>query len=232
MPRKQFERDMMRLHQELTDMAGSVDRVMARTIRSIRIGRVEDAQVLAEEDQAINEAEHRIEQMCLNLIALQQPLAGDLRHIVAALKIITDMERISDQCVDICEILSTVPATTMKVPARLTLMFEKAREMFAASIDAYIRADTGMARDVIDADDVVDDLFSRLILEMCNLLAENENPSIIPRAADFMFIGKYIERIADHAALIAEWAIYLESGQHTRLNMDRPQTAGGGTEDR
>ena len=100
MPRNLFDREMLRLHRELADMAGHVDRIMNGTIQALRSQDTALARTLLVEDQDINETEHRIEQMCLNLIALQQPLAKDLRHIVAALKIITDMERVSDQCVD------------------------------------------------------------------------------------------------------------------------------------
>ncbi len=217
MPRNLFDREMLRLHRELADMAGHVDRIMNGTIQALRNQDTALARTLLVEDQDINETEHRIEQMCLNLIALQQPLAKDLRHIVAALKIITDMERVSDQCVDICEIMTTVSFSEMKTPARIIQMYEKAREMFSSAIDAYIRIDVPTARRVILDDDVVDDLFTRVVLEMCNVLAESSR-SIIPQAADYMFIAKYIERIADHATNIAEWAIYLESGEHRKLS--------------
>ena len=219
MARNVFDREMLRLHRELADMAGHVDRIMDGTIQALRLQDTTMAKTLMVEDQDISDTEHRIEQMCLNLIALQQPLAKDLRHIVAALKIITDMERISDQCVDICEIMTTVSFTEMRSPARIIQMYEKAREMFASAIDAYIKVDTPLARQVIEDDDIVDDLFTRVVLEMCNVLAESSK-SIIPQAADYMFIAKYIERIADHAANIAEWAIYLESGVHRKLNRD------------
>lgn len=219
MARSVFDREMQRLHRDLADMAGRVDRVMNGTIQALRMQDVALARSLMVEDQEINDAEHRIEQLCLNLIALQQPLARDLRHIVAALKIITDMERIADQCIDICEIMTTVSFTEMRPPANIIRMVEKAREMFSAAVDAYIRVDVATARRVILDDDVVDDLFTRVVLEMCNVLAESPR-SIIPQAADYMFIAKYIERIADHATNVAEWAIYLDTGVHSNLARD------------
>lgn len=216
MPRNVFDREMLRLHRELADMAGHVDKIMNGTIQALRLQDTGLARSLLVEDQDINDTESRIEQMCLNLIALQQPLAKDLRHIVAALKIITDMERIADQCVDVCEIMTTVAFSDMRTPAHILQMFEKAREMFDSAIDSYIKVDVAIARRVIEDDDIVDDLFTRVVLEMCNVLADSSK-AIIPQAADYMFIAKYVERIADHATNIAEWAIYLESGAHRKL---------------
>lgn len=157
----------------------------------------------------------------MNLIALQQPLARDLREIAASMKMVTDMERISDQCSDICEIFSSFPANSeMKTPHKIIQMYEKAREMFTGAIDSFLRRDVVLAKQICETDDVVDTLFSRVILDMCGMLPENH--FAIPQAVDFMFIAKYIERIADHAANIAEWAVFLETGQHRSLNRDRP----------
>ena len=153
----------------------------------------------------------------MNLIALQQPLARDLRAITATLKIITDMERIADQCADICEILATVSGlASFDPPPRLLEMFDKARKMFGGALDAYIRRDSALAETVCRSDDEVDALFSASILELCGKISREG--AAVPENVDFMFIAKYIERIADHATNVAEWAVFVETGVHPNLN--------------
>ena len=142
---------------------------------------------------------------------LQQPLARDLRVITATLKILTDMERVADQCADICEILSTVAGMAGQTASpRLLRMFGKARSMFAGALDAYLRRDAEAARTVCGMDDEVDALFSSSILDLCGQL--EHHPSSVPSTVDFMFIAKYIERIGDHATNVAEWVEYSITG--------------------
>lgn len=157
---------------------------------------------------------HRIEDSCVNIIALQQPLARDLRTITAALKIVTDMERISDQCCDTCEILRALAPLSegARPPVHLGEMLERARSMFDDALSAFVSHDIALSYEVCDRDDEVDALFSRTILEIC--AAIEGQPVVVPRGADYMFIAKYIERIADHATNIAEWTIFIETGEH------------------
>ena len=138
-------------------------------------------------------------------------------RITATLKILTDMERVADQCADICEILSTVSGMTQQTASpRLLLMFSKARAMFAGALDAYLKRDADAARAICAMDDEVDSLFSATVLDLCGRLERHS--SAVPESVDFMFIAKYIERIGDHATNIAEWAIFVETGVHPNLN--------------
>lgn len=220
MPRNLFERELQKLNNTITEMGHRVDVIMQETIDVLKTQDIEKAEAVTHEDAEINAMEHDIEQMCMRLIALQQPIAHDLRTITSTLKMITDIERVSDQCTDICEIFATFPTdSSMKVPPKILQMFEKARGMFTGALDAFIRHDKESAKKICLEDDNVDSLFSKTVLELCGIIPENQ--LVIPQAVDYMFIGKYIERIADHATNIAEWAIFLETGVHPDLNNDK-----------
>ena len=210
MPRNHFSHELDRLNGDLAEMGRRVDDILLGTIRSLKTMNIPLAGSIVPSDAEINTMEKAIEQTCIQLIALQQPLAHDLRAITAALKIITDLERIADQCADICEMLT---------------MFEKARHMVSGALDAYIRQDTAAAEAVCREDDEVDALFSASVLELCAQIGER--PGAIPENVDFMFIAKYIERMADHATNIAEWTIFVNTGVHPDLNSLHPAAESG-----
>lgn len=215
--RSQFTRELRELSVELSEMGAMVDRVMLDTLSALRNQDLMLARRIYRNDYKINAQESKIEQMCFNLIALQQPMASDLRAITAALKAVTDLERTGDQCADICEILLTNPGSRkMPVPQIISRMMEKARDMFAGALDSFLRRDADLARDVCERDDEVDELFSRAILELSQVLQDDRN--MVSQATDYMFIAKYVERMADHATNIAEWAIYTVTGSYKDLN--------------
>lgn len=217
MPRTQFEQELERLGIDLAEMGRLVDSLMEGTIRCLKKTDAALARTIFPHDLEINAMEKGIEQGCMNLIALQQPLARDLRTITATLKIITDMERVADQCADICEILATVSdLKQVELPPQMLHMFETARKMFTGALDAFIRRDADTAEEICRQDDEVDAMFSAAILELCGQLSRCA--SAVPVNVDFLFIAKYIERMADHATNIAEWAIFVETGVHPNLN--------------
>lgn len=217
MPRNNFDQELARLNTDLAEMGRRVDNLMQGTIRCLKSMDIDLAKTIFPSDSDINTMEKNIEQNCIYLLALQQPLAHDLRTITSTLKIITDMERIADQCADICEILATVAGmASLKASPRLLQMFEKARTMFVGSLDAYLRQDIDLAKSICLSDDEVDALFSSIVLEQCTKISSNQ--TAVPENVDFMFIAKYIERIADHATNIAEWAIFVKTGSHPNLN--------------
>ncbi len=217
MPRNVFDEELERLGADLAEMGRRIDNIMQGTLRTLKNMDVAMAKNIFPQDMEINNMEKSIEQSCMNLLALQQPLARDLRIITATLKVITDLERISDQCADICEILSTVAGmATLRTSPRMLQMFERAREMVAGAVDAYIRRDSEAAAKICAADDEVDALFSSTVLELCGQISKDN--ATVPEHVDFMFIAKYIERMADHATNIAEWAIFIVTGVHPNLN--------------
>ncbi|WP_101696191.1 phosphate signaling complex protein PhoU [Clostridium minihomine] len=217
MARNTFERELTELAQEITSMGDAIDSRLLVTIEALRTLDLEKAKLVAQSDDQIDRQEHEIEKMCLKLIALQQPIAGDLRMIAACLKILTDMERVADQCADICDIVAGGDFNGNSLTlSHVVRMMEEARSMFRRAIDVFISRDMEEAKAICEYDDVVDAMFSKIILEVCDIITQN--PHNVMCEVDMIFITKYIERTADHATNIAEWVIYMENGEHPDLN--------------
>ncbi|OPX44275.1 hypothetical protein CLHUN_18290 [Ruminiclostridium hungatei] len=216
MVRHSFDKELEQLHDLMVKMAGLVEESIENSILALKRQDIDLARKVYESDDEVDELEGRIEKICINLIARQQPLAKDLRTISTALKIITDMERIADHAADIAEL--TIRMADMKYIKPLVdipLMAELAKKMVIRSIDSYIKQDIDLARDVCSSDDEVDDLFSKIVLELINIM--KNNPETVEQATDFMFIVKYLERIGDHATNIAEWVVFNVTGSHGHL---------------
>ncbi len=164
----------------------------------------------------IDRMERTIEALCLRLLLQQQPVARDLRQISAALKMITDMERIGDQAADIAEI---IPFICEKPSENCVLISEMARaaiSIVTKSIDAYVRQDLVIAQDAIAGDDIVDDYFKKVKSSLIDLIAGM--PSEGEYALDLLMIAKYFERIGDHAVNVAEWVAFSITGEHIEQN--------------
>ncbi len=216
MVRHSFDKELEQLQDLMVRMAGLVEQSIENSILALRKQDIELAKEVYESDDEVDELEGRIEKICINLIARQQPLAKDLRTISTALKIITDMERIADHAADIADL--TIRMADMKYIKPLVdipLMAELAKKMVIKSIDSYIKQDIVLAKEVCDSDDEVDDLFSKIVLELINIM--KNNPETVEQATDFMFIVKYLERIGDHATNIAEWVVFNVTGSHDHL---------------
>ena len=218
MTRNYFDKELLKLHRELTELGRRVDESMSDTLFALKRLDREAARGVVEGDDEIDGMENQIEQMCMNLICRQQPMAGDLRVITATLKLITDVERIADQCADIGEILIKMgEAPYVKPLIHLPLMLDTARSMFARAIKAYITRDVELAKAVCMDDNIIDDNFSTVVMELCNIIAEKGTS--VRQAVDLLLIAKYIERIGDHTTNIAEWVIFMATGEHLDLNV-------------
>ena len=165
-----------------------------------------------ETEQEIDRKEREIESLCLKLLLQQQPVAKDLRQISAALKMITDMERIGDQAEDIAEIVTFLGGRGAENSALLREMARSTIKMVTESVDAYVRQNTALAEQVIAEDDVVDDYFTRVKKGLIERIAQD--PTDGEFALDLLMIAKYFERIGDHAVNIAEWVIFSVTGEH------------------
>ncbi len=168
-----------------------------------------------ETDSEIDKLESEIENLCLRLLLEQQPVARDLRYISAALKMISDMERIGDQCSDIADIASFLQKGDegkMQSTTHIQEMATATMSMVTEAVDSFIKRDLDLARKVMDSDDIVDELFSRVKHEIVELIAEY--PDHGESLLDFLMIAKYFERIGDHATNIAEWVVFSITGQH------------------
>lgn len=216
MVRHSFDKELEHLQDLMVRMAGLVEESIEDSIVALKRQDIELARKVYESDDTIDDLESRIERICINLIARQQPLAKDLRTISTALKIITDMERIADHAADIAELtIRMADLKYIKPLVDIPIMSELAKKMVIRSIDSYIKQDIDLAKEVCDSDDEVDDMFSKIVLELINIM--KNNPETVEQATDLMFIVKYLERIGDHATNIAEWVVFNVTGSHDHL---------------
>ena len=163
---------------------------------------------------SMDEMERRIETQCLSILARFSPVANDLRAVTAAMGIISDLERIGDQCADIAEMVEHLCGADKHIQpmADLRLMGDTARSMVHDALDSYIGGDAEKAKGVTMRDDIVDAALERVILHLTNIM--RESPDAVSQAVDMLFVAKYFERIADHATNIGEWSVYLSTGTH------------------
>ena len=214
--RSKFDEQLALLSRELTQMGALCEEVIALAAKSITTGDVAIAEKVAPLDGEIDRMEHSIEALCLKLLLQQQPVARDLRQISAALKMITDMERIGDHAADISEMTILMADSDYEKSAiNMEVIKEMAKEttdMVIKSVDAFVNKDLELARWVINRDDVVDDLFDSFRKELIQKI--NENVKNGEMATDMLMVAKYFERIGDHATNIAEWVIYSITGKH------------------
>lgn len=211
--RNKFDMQLERLNSQLTHMGEMCEIAITRATKALEDGKIDEAKSVQEADEEIDQLEKDIERLCLKLLLQQQPVARDLRLISAALKMITDMERIGDHAADISEI--TIHLSNEKYIKKLEHISQMAKEttiMVVKSINAFVSKNLDMAKEVIESDDVVDDLFDKVKNELIELI--NKDTKNGEQATDLLMIAKYFERIGDHATNIAEWVIFSITGEH------------------
>jgi phosphate transport system protein len=211
--RSRFDQELDTLNEELVSMGNLVESSIEAAVSALKTQNVDLARRVVEGDREVNNKEREIEDLAMKLILRQQPVARDLRLISTALRMITDMERIGDQAADISEItIMLADQTYLKELVHIPQMGDATTKMVRESIDAFVRKDVELAKQVILYDDVVDDLFDVIKEELIGYIRENKGSS--EQAIDFMMIAKYFERIGDHAQNIAEWVYYAITGDH------------------
>ena len=213
--RSRFDEQLALLKRELIEMGSLCEEVIALASRALTEGERELAAKVAPLDEEIDQKERAIESLCLKLLLQQQPVARDLRQISAALKMITDMERIGDQADDISEIIIYLGGRAAEHDDLLRSMARATIKMVTESVDAYVKHDTILAEKVIADDDTVDDYFEQVKRALIGKIAAN--PDDGEYALDLLMIAKYFERIGDHAVNIAEWVIFSITGVHNAL---------------
>ena len=210
--RSRFDEQLALLHRELIEMGALCEQAIALAAQALKEGDAALAGQVSGLERDIDRKERDIENLCLRLLLHQQPVAGDLRRISAALKMITDMERIGDQADDIAEIvlyLEDVPAESHEL---LRKMAEAAIGMVSDSVDAYVRQDVALAEKVIADDDTVDAYFDKVKQALIRRIADD--PAEGGTALELLMTAKYLERIGDHATNIAEWVEFSVTGVH------------------
>lgn len=209
--RNKFNEQLSQLHKDIIEMAEIVKKAIEQAEKALIEQDFALAQKIIDSDDEIDNKEKEIESFCLKIILQQQPVAGDLRQITSALKIITDLERIGDHATDISELtLLLADKVYIKKLEHIPLMAEAAMKMLTESIDAFVNNDLGLAGEVIEYDDVVDNLFETVKKDLIELI--NKDAGNGDQAFDLIMVAKYFERIADHATNVAEWVVFSLTG--------------------
>lgn len=210
--RNKFSEQLEKLHVEMIQMGALCEDAISAAAQALMKGDEDLAQATEDAEREIDQKEREVENLCLKLLLQQQPVARDLRTISAALKMVTDLQRIGDQCANIAEISLLLDSQTGSQAMKdIRAMSQKAGVMVKRAIFAYANRDTGAAHAVVDLDDEVDRLFSAVKGELVELIVQNREEA--DQAIDLIIIAKYLERIADHAVNIAQWAIYCVTGE-------------------
>ena len=215
--RNKFDMQLDKMNEMLIQMGELCEKAIANATKAVADGNLEMAKIVIGEDEEIDQMEKDIERLCLKLLLQQQPVAKDLRQISAALKMITDMERIGDHAADISELtIQMAGKPYVKELEHIKAMAKESMVMLVDSIEAYVNLDLTKARKVIAQDDVVDDLFIKVKSELINLIHRNADAG--EQETDLLMVAKYLERIGDHATNISEWVIYYITGEHISGN--------------
>ncbi|MDB4864595.1 phosphate signaling complex protein PhoU [Pirellulaceae bacterium] len=208
-------RDLDNLHRDVMTMSVMVEELVKRAVEQLTSPDLDSAKLLAEEDDQIDQWDVRIEETCLKILALHQPVAGDLRRIATVLKISNELERVADLGVDMAErAIGLMKGPVITIPETLPEMMRIAVKMLNQSIDAYVRLDSDLARDVFATDHHVDSLQSQIIAQLLGVMRAQHD--FVEPALHLFSATRHIERIADHATNIAEDVIYLVEGAIVR----------------
>ena len=210
--RNRFDEQLFQLNREIIEMGAMCEEAIASAAKALRTGDIELAGKVKANGSYIDQMERDIESRCMKLLLHQQPVARDLRQISAALKMITDMERIGDQAEDIAGITTFMKGRSTEGVELIEDMSRETIKMVTESIDAFVRKDVSLAEAVLSYDDVVDDYFERMKKHIIELITQDPRDGEF--ALDLLMISKYFERIGDHATNIAEWVIYSVTGVH------------------
>lgn len=208
-------RDLGVLHRNLLSMCATVEELVHKAVDELADPNVERAKELAKQDDEVDRFDVSIEEECLKILALHQPVATDLRRITTVLKISAELERVADISVHIAErACSLVNQPGIEVPEKLKEMAHRAVEMLHKAIDAYVGLDSQLARNIVESDNVVDELNREIIYDL--MATMQHHPELIEPAMSLFSATRHIERVADHATNIAEDVVYLVEGEIIR----------------
>jgi phosphate transport system protein len=220
---KKYEEDLKKLREDILTMGGLVEDQIQKAVNSLVERDSELAESVIERDREVNQFDVDIDDLCIRLLALHQPAARDLRFITTALKITTDLERIGDMAVNVCErALELSCEPQLKPYIDIPRMAQVSQRMIRESLDAFVREDTDLALKVCKDDAEVDDLNSQIFREGISFMIED--PHTISRVMKIGFVSKYLERIADHATNIAEMVIFMVKGKSIRHLKEIPRS--------
>jgi len=211
----QFEADLMRLKDSLLLMGGTIESMLHETSEALRTGNAEGAERVIRRDREVDTLEKKVDEQAINILAIRQPAAIDLRFVTSAFKICTDLERMGDILVNICERsieLSKLPQ--LKRYEILPQMMGLTRAMIAKALDAFVNQSTTLAAEVLESDREVDELTRKVYHELVGIM--KTDPEAVERGMKLFFIAKHLERLADHATNIAEQVVFTVKGLDIR----------------
>lgn len=210
--RDYFQEQLGKLNQELTNMGAACEEIIAFAAEALTGLDTELTGKVAAVGSRIDESEHTIETICMKLLLRQQPVARDLRQISAAMKMITDLERIGDQAEDIVDLIPRMVVRADEKYPKIREMAKAAQRMVTEAVDAYVRQDLELAQRVMAHDDVVDEYFNLVKQGILDII--RAEPGDGEYALDLLMIAKYFERIGDHCTNVAEWVVFSVTGEH------------------
>lgn len=210
-PRVSFEHALEELKYNVTAMGEQIEQVYCKLFQDLEKQDAEAMETIIESDRQINDMQHSIEAKCLTLFTRQQPVARDLRTVSAALKVVTDIERIGDHVSDMAELFLRMKLPVLEEFSQsLPEMVKAARQIVCEAVTAFVEGDTEAAKEVIAYDDVIDDYFNKVKEDLImDLKTGRKNPD---DCIDILMVAKYLERVGDHAVNIGEWAIFRQTG--------------------
>ncbi len=215
--RSQFQAQLTNLNSKLTKMGSMVQEVIEVSIQALEKQDLEAAKAVYKMDDKIDELELEIENECMMLLALQKPMARDLRVVGTIMKIITDLERMGDHAVNIAKVTLEIGNEPLIKPLiDIPKMTKLSENMVRKSLEAFMNSDIELAKEVAHDDEAVDNIYKDIYTELIDMMIEN--PEVVKQATNLLFIGRYLERIADHATNIGERIIYMVTGNRTEIN--------------
>lgn len=219
MIRKSFQNTLEELSQDVLRMGTLVESAICLSVKALTERDLKLAQKVIADDDLVDNLQLEIEDKCLTMLALQQPMAVDLRIIGTALKVVTDLERMADHAVDIAEVTLKLQGEPLIKPlVDIPKMAKLAQEMVRDSLTAYIERDAVLAQNLVIKEKEVDHLYNMVFMELLEIMSRN--PSIIRQGVYLLLVALSLERFADHVTNLGEWTIYLASGQRKDLNDD------------
>lgn len=217
MAREKFTQKILEIRHKVLEMGALVEAIIETSMTALKTQDLDLAKQVCKEDIEIDRLEIEIEKECMMLLVLQHPLAKDLRTIASVLKIITDLERMGDNVVNIAEITLEIGKESLIKPlVDIPRMAEITQEMIKLSLDAFVNEDADLAEKTIEMDEDVDNLYTTVINDILNIIIEKKE--LTKQGSKLMFIGRYLERIADHSTNICERTIYMISGELKKVN--------------
>lgn len=217
MTRQSFDSNLHELHNELLRMGSIVETQIYKCIEALVNQDIELAKAVIEDDDIVDNLQTEIEDRCIKLIATQQPMAIDLRNIFTTTKIVTDLERMADHAVDVAKIVVRLKGEKyIKQIVDIPRAADIVQGMIKDSLDSYVEGNVEKAYEVCKRDDQVDAIYKKVFKDLLLIMMEDKNT--ITQGTQFLFVCKFLERIADHATNICEWTVYLVTGEIKDLN--------------